>query len=207
MQRATHEPDHSDHVDAISASRQRILDIAEAMYMQHGYHAVSLREIAQAVSLRQASLYYHFPEGKEQLFQAVAERAFLRHQAGIECAILAQGVDLRRQLLALIEWFDSQPEINLTAMVHTDMPALHPERMQALEQAAHRALFQPILTMFAQAIQRRDIRPVNPGMLAGMMLSIISGLRYGSRQIEATARPAMIEEMVDVLLNGLIKGV
>lgn len=193
----------SDSSETIVDSRQRILNIAEDLFMQHGYRAVSLRDIADALSIKQASLYYHFPDGKEQLFEAVAERAFLRHKAGIEGAIAAQSNRLRNQLLAVIGWFNSQPPMNLTAMIHADMPALQPERMKSLEKAAHTALFQPLLLMFASAIQRGEIRAVNPANMAGIFLSVISGLQYGTSQVAISQRPAMIAEVVDVLLQGI----
>lgn len=194
---------HLENSEGIGDSRYRILDVAEQLYMERGYRAVSLRDIANALSIKQASLYYHFPDGKEQLFEAVVERALQRHKAGIEAVIAAQLPDVRRQLLAVIHWFNSQPPMNFTAMMHTDMPALQPERTKALEVAAHRALFEPLLRIFVQAMQRGDIRPINPAMMAGMVLAVLSGLEYGLRQVAETERPRMIEDVVDLLLQGL----
>jgi len=58
-----------------SDASARVLDAAEQLFIQHGYAAVTLRTIADALGMRQASLYYHFPEGKEQLFVAMATRS------------------------------------------------------------------------------------------------------------------------------------
>jgi hypothetical protein len=45
---------------------ERILDVAEALFMAHGYSAVKLRDIAETVGMRHASLYYHVPHlGRE----------------------------------------------------------------------------------------------------------------------------------------------
>ncbi|MFN8440231.1 MAG: TetR/AcrR family transcriptional regulator [Caldilineaceae bacterium] len=194
---------HLESGEATGDSRNRILDVAEQLYMERGYRAVSLRDIANALSIKQASLYYHFPDGKEQLFEAVVERAMLRHKAGIEAVVAAQLPNIRRQLLAVIEWFNSQPPMNFTAMMHTDMPALRPERTKALEVTAHRALFEPLFGIVIQAMQRGEIRPINPAMMAGMMLAVLSGLEYGLRQVAEAERPRMIEEVVDLLLQGL----
>lgn len=184
-------------------SRQRILMTAEKLYMEHGYRAVSLRDIASALSIKQSSLYYHFPEGKEQLFEAVVEQSFTRHKVGIETAIASQGNDLRKQILAVIDWFNSQPPMNFMAIIHADMPALHPERIKTLEKLSHSALFQPMLMMFVEAMQRGEIRTVNPAMLTGFMLAILSGMRYGTSQVQESERSALIGDVVDVILLGV----
>jgi len=55
------------------ASRDRILDAAEALFARHGLAGAGVREIAQAAGLTPASLYNHFPS-KEALYEAVLER-------------------------------------------------------------------------------------------------------------------------------------
>jgi len=41
---------------------ERILDRAETLMRQKGYHAVSFREIAKDVGIKSASLHYHYPK-------------------------------------------------------------------------------------------------------------------------------------------------
>lgn len=54
-------------------TRERILDVAEALFAARGFAGTSMREIAGAADLTAASLYNHF-EGKEALYAAVLER-------------------------------------------------------------------------------------------------------------------------------------
>lgn len=51
-------------------SRRLILDMAARLLRSGGYHQTSLREIAEAVGIRKASLYHHFAS-KEELVEAV----------------------------------------------------------------------------------------------------------------------------------------
>ena len=62
-----------------SQPKERLLDVAERLFSSKGFAAVTLRDIAQALSLSHASLYYHFPGGKEELFIQVMKRNILRH--------------------------------------------------------------------------------------------------------------------------------
>ncbi len=54
-------------------TRDRILDMAEALFAERGFAGTAVRDIAAAVDLTAASLYNHF-EGKEALYAAVLER-------------------------------------------------------------------------------------------------------------------------------------
>jgi AcrR family transcriptional regulator len=56
-----------------STTRSRILDVAETLFMEHGFEATSLRTITAAASVNLAAANYHFGS-KEELFQAVLTR-------------------------------------------------------------------------------------------------------------------------------------
>lgn len=51
-------------------ARRLILDHAARLLRGHGYHQTSLRELAEAVGIRKASLYHHFAS-KEEIVEAV----------------------------------------------------------------------------------------------------------------------------------------
>lgn len=172
--------------------------------MARGYSAVTLRDIADALHMKQASLYYHFPEGKEQLFIAVATRTFARHQAGMQIAIDQAALDLRSQLQALAAWFNAQPPINLMGMMHADMPALHPAQREHLGQVAYDSMFTPLRGMFIAAQQRGEIRTVQPDLLAGFFLTLLDGLNHAVGRPGAPTRAAMTAEIVTLLLDGLL---
>ena len=127
----------------LTVSKQRVLDAAEEMFMEHGYAAITLRDLAERLDIRQASLYYHFPDGKEQLYVEMAERAFQTHSEGMRGEMDAAGDDLRSQLLAIADWFAQHRPINVIGMMYADLPALSRERAQRLAQTAYEALFFP----------------------------------------------------------------
>ena len=58
---------------APQATKNRILDAAEALFMEHGFEATSLRAITAAAGVNLAAVNYHFGS-KEELFQSVLTR-------------------------------------------------------------------------------------------------------------------------------------
>ena len=56
-----------------AATKDRILDAAEGLFMEHGFEATSLRSITAAASVNLAAVNSHFGS-KEELFQAVLTR-------------------------------------------------------------------------------------------------------------------------------------
>jgi AcrR family transcriptional regulator len=58
---------------AWNATKPRILDAAESLFMVHGYEATSLRAITAAAEVNLAAVHYHFGS-KEELFQSVLAR-------------------------------------------------------------------------------------------------------------------------------------
>ncbi len=184
-----------------SEAKERALDAAERLFMQRGYSAVTIRDIADTLGIRQPSLYHHFPEGKEQIYAEMAERLFMRHSRGMEQAIQAADLDLAEQLGAVARWFAGQPPLNLSSVMHADMPALSQERAQALSMAAYRHLFEPLRQAFRAANERGETRSATPEVMAGAFLAVVEGVQF-SRSRSLT-RGEMIDEVISVMIDGL----
>lgn len=185
-------------------ARTRVLDTAQQLFHERGYKAVTMQDIAQALGMRQASLYYHAPRGKEQLFVDVASRTFERHREGLQQAIRSAGPDIRRQLLAVAGWLASQPPLNLFAMMHADMPALEYENVELLSLQAYRSLFGPLTEAFQAAQARGEIQDVSPDLLAGSFLGLMESIAYASaNQPASPPRQVMAEIVIGMMLDGL----
>ena len=62
------------------ATREEILALSVPLFARHGYEGVSMRDVAAAVALTPAALYYHFAD-KEQLYLDAVAHEF-RDKAG-----------------------------------------------------------------------------------------------------------------------------
>lgn len=190
--------------NTVSDSRNRLLDTAQALFHERGYRAVTMQDIAHELGIRQASLYYHVPNGKEQLFVEMAIRNFEQHRVGLQTALDQANDDLEAQLRAAAGWFTAQPPMNLLSMMHADMPALSPENNRRLTIYATHCFFEPIAAVFAEAMARGEIRLMQPDLLAGSFLALIDGISYSSAHQPGTPpRHIMAAEIISLLLDGL----
>lgn len=186
-----------------SEARERVLQQAEQLFSERGYAAVTLRDIAAGLGMRQASLYHHAPGGKEALYIEVTERNLRRHHQGLERALMQAG-GMRAELRAAARWLLSQPPMNLSRMVRSDLPALAQAHADHLLAISYETLFAPLEGALHRAEAHGDIRAHNPILLAATFITLVEGLwdAYGGRTDERQ-REELAGELIDVLLDGL----
>ncbi|NOK63263.1 MAG: hypothetical protein GFH27_549325n29 [Chloroflexi bacterium AL-W] len=187
-----------------SPARERVLQAAEGLFSERGYNSVTLRDIADVLGMRQASLYNHAPGGKEQLFVEVTERGLNRHRRGIEEAIATVPPNLRAQLRAVARWLVSQPPLDLARMSRSDMPAIDPVHAQKLARHAYASLLQPVENLIQQAYERGETRMVNTKLFAGMFLTAI-GATYDGNQYSQLPVEVLADDTIDILLDGVYR--
>lgn len=141
-----------------SASRERLLAAAEKLFSQKGYHSVTLRDVAAAIDIRQASLYHHAPGGKEELFIEVMERIFERHKNGLNESMTNAEKDLRSQLRAVSRWLLTQAPMDLVRMTYSDMPAIKPEEAARLSELAYESMIMPVIAVLGAAHAAGEIK-------------------------------------------------
>nr|WP_277874346.1 MULTISPECIES: TetR/AcrR family transcriptional regulator [unclassified Leptolyngbya] len=179
-----------------------MLQLAEALFGERGYTAVTLRDIADAFKVRQAALYYHFPGGKEELFVEVMKRSFVRHQDGLNRAISQAKPNLSCQLNQMADWLLAQPPLDLTRLARSDLPALSPEHAQTLHELGNVSLVEPIQQVLAQAYERGEIRLVDSKLMATMFLSLID-TAHDMHRYKNIPKQVLAKDMIDILLDGM----
>jgi len=186
-------------------ARERVLAAAESLFNEFGYTAVTVQHIAKKLGIKAASLYYHAPGGKEELFVMVIERALNRHHQGIENALQEADENLRHQFRGIIAWFLSQGPLGFLRLLMSDLAGLAPENGERLRRMADESLIQPILNAVNGAVARGEIQaPEQPQLLASSLLSMVDGIWYASTvQTPDMSKDALIDGYVNVLIDGL----
>ena len=66
----------------------RILDVAEKLFLGHGFGATSIEAVAKYAGISKRTFYHRFP-GKERLFEAVVRRLIERWLPPLDAALLS----------------------------------------------------------------------------------------------------------------------
>ena len=183
-------------------TRERIMDSAEKLFMARGFNAVKLRDIAEEVGMKHASLYYYVPKGKDQLFAEVVRRSMARHNQQMKLSVKNAGDDFQQQVYAISDWLTSQPPIDLPRMAGVDLPALSPELAKELETLVMVSLNEPIVDMFQQAKQNGVAEIDNTGMASMSLLTVLQSIHHIPPIYVPDGLQAFGRRLVDMLLKG-----
>jgi AcrR family transcriptional regulator len=185
-------------------ARERVLQTAETLFNEYGYTSVTVQQIAKQLGIKAASLYYHAPGGKEELFVMVMERGLARHREGIKRALEEAGPDVRSRGRAVIGWFLSQGPLGYLRLLMSDLAGIEPRTAQRLRNLSHESLIRPISRVFEDAAAKGEISSSQPELLAGSLLSMVDGIWYASTmQQSSMSMEDMAAGYIDVLLDGL----
>jgi TetR/AcrR family transcriptional regulator, cholesterol catabolism regulator len=185
-------------------SREQLLDAAEKLFMRKGYGATTLRDISSGLGVSHASLYYHFPGGKETLFEAVTERNVVRHGEGLARSMAEGGGHLHGRLLGAASWLLSQPPMDLIRMAESDMPALPEAVSRRLMELIYVKILHPITVVFESARDSGEVGPAtDAGLVAGAFFGLIESLHATPGAFVKRSKMDMATELIKILLKGI----
>jgi TetR/AcrR family transcriptional regulator len=176
--------DPRDDVDSLGSaphaptSREKILDVAEALFARRGYAGVGLREVAQGVGLGKSSLFHHF-RSKAELYLAVLRRVFERIDERIAPALAPGGGHAERLERCVDALIDALAEHPTTARLllrglfeEDDLPAQPGEARAAAERALD-VLLGRARALLAEGVAAGAFRAASPGHLIQTLIGAV----------------------------------
>lgn len=149
-------------------TRAQIATRAGPVFAARGFHAGSLRALAETLSLKPASLYHHFPGGKAELY-ADAMWAFLTSYGAALRGVADGAPNAHAKVCAMAGCMWDLPPVNLDVLLDTTESALLPDQVQALQLLCHDSVFGPFEDVVYRAALPAD-RPFST-VAAGLVAS------------------------------------
>jgi AcrR family transcriptional regulator len=187
-------------------TRRQILDAAEALFVEHGFKGVSMKDVADAVEITPAALYYHFPGGKEELFADII-RHFL--QQTLERAFQAVGPtsSFRERLTRLTRNVLRIPVDRLTPLLRDAHEYLKQEKPDIGRDIA-RGYTERMAAIFQEAIDAGEITERIPAELLvtfhqGMCTALLTRRHFRQEETPAGDEEQVAQMLVAALLDGI----
>lgn len=188
-------------------TRLAIEDAAIELFMRQGYHATSMRQIAERADLALGGIYNHFAS-KEDIFAAIiVDKHPYRKVLPIVLAAKGETVEefFRNATKFVIAELSSNPEyMHLLLIEIVEFKGVHGKLML-------REIAPEILPIFEKLVKsRRELRTKNPAMLMrsffGMILSYFLTDMVISNSVLSKLMPKNTEDVyVDIFLHGILK--
>lgn len=181
-------------------TRRQILTRAAELFLAKGYKGVSMKELAQAVQVTSAALYYHFPKGKEDLFTTMIQTVFVDEGvAGID-QTLAVTQDVRERLTLLTSALLTLPlDERLSTLLRDAREHLKdPEHQQVILSLLDR-IRQQVTGLFQAA---HDAGAIRPDLPVKALVGLYMGMLREAKSLPGT-HPAA--SLVSVLFDGIAK--
>jgi AcrR family transcriptional regulator len=189
------------------ATRLAIEDAALALFMEQGYHATSMRQIADKVGLALGGIYNHF-SSKEAIFQGIIIDKH-PYRKLLPAILAAEGETLdeffRNAVHIVISEMGERPEyLNLFFIELVEFKGKHGAMML-------REIAPKVLPVFERVIKgRKDLRVTNPALLMrsffGMITSYFVTEMITANSVISKLMPKdTADAYVDIYLHGILK--
>jgi AcrR family transcriptional regulator len=188
----------------MSNREQEIIAAAARVFLEKGYHAATTRDIAAAVGIQQASLYYYITS-KEELLYLVVREPIMQLYAQIDTIVKADW-PTRRKIEGSIEahlaaFDDNYPHMFVFVQeLHNVVPALQDTLRDFPQRYQH--LWEEII---CQGMARGELRAdlditTTVFMILGMCNWMFRWYRKGGR----LSTTALAQQYASAILNGIL---
>ena len=183
-------------------TKARVIRYAQQEFLYHGYKNASLTRIAALSEIKPASIYHHFPRGKEEIYLS-SQQAELTKYRTILHQLLSTTIQLEDYLLQFASWYFEQPPMNMQIITQMDMKALSKKGQGYLNQRLADYVFDPL----TQGIQHfhNEFKPgIHTqrfvGVFFSLLTSVASAIQSGYDRGEAA-----LSDSLNMLLHGVLK--
>ncbi|GCE29100.1 hypothetical protein KDA_45840 [Dictyobacter alpinus] len=183
-------------------TQERILAVAENLYLAGGYEHINLQSIAHALEISKPALFYHF-KSKRELFFVMLIRMLESLQQALEEAVDQDQFSTQEKLERLMEAIQRQPAFDVTRFAQEEMHLLTPSEQQEVMQAAELSLFAPVERVFREGIERGTLRTHDTRLACLLFLNICVPLSHERSPLQLQVQTGKRREMLEMFLYGL----
>jgi AcrR family transcriptional regulator len=188
-------------------TRTRILNAAQRLFAQKGYNGTTTRDLAQAASVAEGTLFRHFANKKAILVE-LATQGWVEILTDLLTELSEMGSYqavaqvMRRRMLNIHKNADLMRVCFLEAQ-------FHPELRDRIQAEVISKMTDVAEAFFETAMERGIYRPMNPRLVAHVFLGMFAVAGFSQQTLlENDSSPQAMQEMAeglaDIFLNGVL---
>lgn len=184
------------------SKRDAILAAASLVFISHGYDGASMELVAQKAGAARRTLYNQFPDGKRQLFHAVAERMWrsfpVMDIASDEGALADPSSGLRRIGYGIADFWSPPLAIAFLRMIIGEASRF-PELMRSFFEVGKTPAVSAVTNYITELGRRGMLTIGDPDLAARHFLGLIDETVLWMRVMgsEETLSPSVTEAVVE----------
>jgi AcrR family transcriptional regulator len=188
-------------------TRTRILNAAQRLFAQKGYNGTTTKDLAQAASVAEGTLFRHFANKKAILVE-LATQGWIEILTDLLTELSEMGSYqavaqvMRRRMLNIHKNADLMRVCFLEAQ-------FHPELRDRIQAEVISKMTDVAEAFFETAMERGIYRPMNPRLVAHVFLGMFAVAGFSQQTLlENDSSPKAMQEMAeglaDIFLNGVL---
>lgn len=186
--------------------RAQILRSARAVFIEKGYVACRVEDVAQRAELSKGAVYFYFSSKRDLFLALIREEteqtwSFLDHAERDPRPAREKLVDLGAKYL---EYFAGQRQPPRFFLMMIEQ-SVRDDEMRAEVQAVHHRFLDAAAQVYAQGVAEGDFRPLAPTAVAAVFKALIDGFAGQAAVGLRPDRELLLRDGLLLLLNGLLQ--
>lgn len=184
---------------------EQILETAKDLFINKGYHGLSMREISDALDVSKAALYYYFKD-KEELFLAIL-KVYLDDMSAALDRIQSEAAPRREQIRHFIEYVLAQPSKQRATIRLASQEIVHltPKARKAFAALYREKFVGKVQSILQQGMDGGEFREIEIEVAVWALLGIMFPYFYPTHSGDAPLPNEVIQEVATIFLNGICK--
>jgi AcrR family transcriptional regulator len=182
---------------------EQILNVATDLFVQKGYHGLSMREIAEALGVTKAAIYYHYKD-KEELFYAILIKN-LEEMGVVLDRVCSAPVSASEKINQFVHFVLGQAgsQRAIIRLSSQEFSQLNPELRNAFDQQYREKFIGKIGSILNEGMQNGEFRAIQPEIIVWALLGIMFPYFYPGHFGNLPVPRATIEEIIAIYIKGI----
>ncbi|TPV31988.1 TetR/AcrR family transcriptional regulator [Paucihalobacter ruber] len=183
--------------------KEEIIKIAGKLFKQKGYSAVTMRDLAQEMGIKAASLYNHI-NSKQEILELILIQIAQEFTSGMQNILISDNTNVEK-LKSVVLLHVKLASENPDGMAVLNNDWMHLENKRGYYLQLRKQYEDNLKTIITKGIEHNEIKNMNPDVV---MFSLLSTLRYLYVWIpkkEDIDINNLTSQLVEVLIGGINK--